>query len=29
MGGTVLDIDDCSIPTETVTWGHVKAAYSE
>lgn len=29
MGGTVLDIDDCSIPAETVTWGHVKSAYSD
>ncbi len=29
MGGTVLEIDDCSIPTETVTWGHVKAAYGD
>jgi hypothetical protein len=29
MGGTVLDIDDCSIPTETVTWGHVKATYGD
>ena len=29
MGGTVLDIDDCSIPTDVVTWGHVKATYSE
>lgn len=29
MGGTVLDIDDCSIPTEMVTWGHVKATYSD
>jgi hypothetical protein len=28
-GGTVLDIEDCSIPTETVTWGHVKATYSD
>ncbi len=29
MGGTALDIEDCSIPTETVTWGHVKATYSD
>jgi hypothetical protein len=29
MGGTVLDIDDCSIPTDVVTWGQVKATYSE
>jgi hypothetical protein len=29
QGGTVLDIEDCSVPSETVTWGHVKAAYSD
>ena len=28
-GGTVLDIEDCSIPVETVTWGHVKSTYSD
>jgi hypothetical protein len=29
QGGTGLDIEDCSVPTEDVTWGHVKAAYSD
>jgi hypothetical protein len=29
MGGTALDIEDCSVPTQTVTWGHVKATYGE
>lgn len=29
VGGTVLDINDCSIPTETVTWGHVKSKYGD
>ncbi|UCH85498.1 MAG: hypothetical protein JSW50_07365 [Candidatus Latescibacterota bacterium] len=26
-GDAVLDIEDCSLPTETVTWGKVKATY--
>ena len=26
-GSAVLDIEDCSLPTETVTWGQVKATY--
>jgi hypothetical protein len=26
-GSAVLDIEDCSVPTETVTWGKVKATY--
>ena len=29
QGGTALDIEDCSVPTEDVTWGHVKSAYSD
>jgi hypothetical protein len=28
-GGTVLDINNCSIPTQDVTWGHVKSKYSD
>ena len=26
-GSAVLDIEDCSLPTENVTWGKVKATY--
>ncbi|MEJ2722621.1 MAG: hypothetical protein P8181_16005 [bacterium] len=26
-GSAVLDIEDCSLPTEEVTWGKIKAAY--
>ena len=29
QGGTALDIEDCSVPTQDVTWGHVKSAYSD
>jgi hypothetical protein len=28
-GNTILDIEDCSIPTESITWGQVKELYSE
>jgi len=28
-GSAVLDIEECSVPNESVTWGHVKATYSE
>jgi len=26
-GSTVLDVEDCSVPVEEVTWGHIKANY--
>ncbi|UCG53107.1 MAG: hypothetical protein JSW58_06025 [Candidatus Latescibacterota bacterium] len=26
-GSAALDIEDCSIPTEEITWGHIKATY--
>jgi len=26
-GTTVLDVEDCSVPVEEVTWGHIKANY--
>jgi hypothetical protein len=29
VGGTVLDIEDCAVATDDVTWGHIKSAYSE
>ncbi|MBP2680830.1 MAG: hypothetical protein H6Q78_693 [Candidatus Krumholzibacteriota bacterium] len=29
QGGTVLDIEDCAVPTAAVSWGQVKSIYSE
>jgi len=26
-GTTVLDVEDCSVPVEEVTWGHIKSKY--
>jgi hypothetical protein len=26
-GTTILDVEDCSVPVEEVTWGHIKANY--
>lgn len=28
-GSSVLDIEDCSLPSEEVTWGHIKTRYSD
>jgi hypothetical protein len=28
-GSAVLDIEECSVPNEDFTWGHVKSVYSE
>lgn len=28
-GSAVLDIEDCSVLVETITWGHIKATYSD
>lgn len=27
-GSNILDIEDCSVPNENVSWGHVKAKYA-
>jgi hypothetical protein len=29
VGGTVLDIEDCAVATQDVTWGQIKSAYSD
>lgn len=26
-GSTILDVEDCSVPVEEVTWGHIKSKY--
>jgi hypothetical protein len=26
-GTTILDVEDCSVPVEEVTWGHIKSKY--
>lgn len=28
-GTSVLDIEDCSLPTKEVTWGHIKTRYTD
>jgi len=27
-GSNIVDIEDCSLPNENVSWGHVKAKYA-
>ena len=26
-GTTILDVEDCAVPVQEVTWGHVKSEY--